>query len=167
MARPGVQAKARVPVFTPQEVEALSAYIASLGPGPSIPSLHDYDTSDLTAEQIAQGGEFFRTNCTACHNFAGSGGALPGGKYAPSLRGVDPKYIFEAMITGPQQMPIFSNKVLDPEQKRYIIGYLQTLDTQPNYGGAKLGAMGPVSEGLWGWGHRDRRAGAGHGLDRQ
>ena len=28
------------------------------------------------------GGEFFRTNCTACHNFAGMGGALPGGKYA-------------------------------------------------------------------------------------
>lgn len=152
VARPGTQAEARTPIFTPQEVAALSAYVASLGPGPAIPSVQDYGTAGLTDQQISQGGQFFRTNCTACHNFAGSGGALPNGRYAPSLLGVDPRIVYEAMITGPQSMPIFSDGVLKPQEKREIIGYLQTLDAQPGYGGNKLGSLGPVTEGLWGWG---------------
>jgi len=44
-----------------------------------------------------------------CHNFAGQGGALTQGKYAPSVMGVEPKHIYEAMITGPQAMPVFSD----------------------------------------------------------
>ncbi len=36
-------------------------------------------------------------------------------------------------------------------EKRQIIAYLNNLQTQPSYGGAKLGGLGPVSEGLWGW----------------
>jgi ubiquinol-cytochrome c reductase cytochrome c subunit len=151
-ARPGTQMEARKPVFTEQEIEALAEYVASLGPGPAIPSANDYDTAGLTPEQIAQGGQFFRTNCTACHNFNGAGGNLIDGRYAPSLLGVDKRIVYEAMITGPQQMPIFSDKVLKPLEKREIIAYLQTLHEQPGYGGAKLGGLGPVSEGLWGWG---------------
>ncbi len=150
-ARPGTQIDARTPVFNAEEVRALAAYVASLGPGPAIPAKDDYGTGGMTAEQISEGGQFFRTNCTACHNYAGSGGALLHGRYAPGLHGVNPRYIYEAMITGPQQMPIFSDQVLEPEQKREIIAYLQTLDAQPGYGGAKLGSLGPVTEGLWGW----------------
>ncbi len=152
MARPGTQAAARTPIFTDKEVEALAAYVASLGPGPAIPSANDYSTDGMTEEQIAQGGEFFRTNCTACHNFSGAGGALPNGRYAPSLLGVDPKYIYEAMITGPQSMPIFSDGVLKPQEKRQIIAYLETLKEQPGYGGSRLGSLGPITEGLWAWG---------------
>jgi quinol---cytochrome-c reductase cytochrome c subunit len=151
-ARPGTQMEARTPVFTAEEIRALSAYVASLGPGPAIPSKNDYDTQGLTAEQIAQGGQFFRTNCTACHNYTGSGGTLLHGRYAPSLLGVNPVYVYEAMLTGPQAMPIFSDGVLAPQEKREIIGYLQSLQDQPGYGGSKLGGLGPVSEGLWGWG---------------
>jgi ubiquinol-cytochrome c reductase cytochrome c subunit len=151
MAAPGVQADARPPQFSAHEVEELAAYIASLGPGPAIPSPAEYDPSGLTEEQIAQGGEFFRTNCTACHNFHGAGGALPGGKYAPTLMGVPPRYIYEAMLTGPQQMPSFSDGVLTPSEKREVIGYLKGLESQPHYGGASLGNMGPVTEGLFGW----------------
>ncbi len=151
LAAPGPQAAARHPVFSPQEVRAMAAYIATLGPGPSIPAADDYGTAGLTAEQVAEGGEFFRTNCTACHNYAGSGGALASGKYAPSLQGVDPRFIYEAMITGPQAMPIFSDGVLKPQEKRQIIAYLQTLQAQPGYGGSQLGSLGPVTEGLWGW----------------
>lgn len=151
MAQPGPQAQARTPIFDPGEVRALAAYVASLGPGPAIPTDSQYSTSGLTAEQIAEGGEFFRTNCTACHNFAGKGGALPNGKSAPSLIGVNPKYVIEAMLTGPQQMPKFSNGVIKPQEKREIIAYLQQLKSQPGYGGSKLGSLGPVTEGLWGW----------------
>jgi ubiquinol-cytochrome c reductase cytochrome c subunit len=152
LAVPGTQAQQRAPQFSSQEVRALAEYIATLGPGPAIPTEDEYDPNGLTDDQISQGGEFFRTNCTACHNFAGSGGALPDGRYAPAITGTDPKFIFEAMLTGPQQMPIFSNSVLKPQEKREIIGYLHALNDQPGYGGLKLGSLGPVSEGVWGWG---------------
>ena len=45
--------------------------------------------------------QLFKVNCAMCHNFAGSGGALTRGKYAPSLRNVSGKHIYEAMPTGP------------------------------------------------------------------
>lgn len=152
MAAPGVQAQARPPQFDAHEVQELAAYVATFGPGPAIPAASAYDPTGLTQDQISEGGEFFRTNCTACHNFHGSGGALPGGKYAPSLMGVNPRYIYEAMLTGPQQMPIFSDGVLTPQEKREVIGYLKAIQDQPKYGGASMGNLGPVTEGLWGWG---------------
>ena len=116
MARPGVQAPKKDVQYTDEEIAALAAYVASLGPGPAIPEPEAYDPETIPEEEreeaIVRGGEFFRTNCTACHNFAASGGALPGGKYAPSLKGVEPRHIYEAMLTGPQQMPVFSDGVL-------------------------------------------------------
>jgi ubiquinol-cytochrome c reductase cytochrome c subunit len=50
------------------------------------------------------------------------------GRFAPKLKGVTEKHIYEAMLTGPQQMPVFSNGVLTPEDKRDIIAYLKSLD---------------------------------------
>jgi ubiquinol-cytochrome c reductase cytochrome c subunit len=151
MARPGPQAEKKKVLYTPEEIRALSAYVGSLGPGPAIPDPSKYDTSDVDNEAVVRGGEFFRTNCTACHNFAAAGGALPGGKYAPSLDGVTNKHIYEALITGPQQMPVFSDEVLKPDEKRDIIAYLNSVREQPNYGGSNLGSYGPVSEGLFAW----------------
>jgi ubiquinol-cytochrome c reductase cytochrome c subunit len=151
LAQPGTQALEKPPVYDADEIEALAAYVASLGPGPSVPDPEDYDDSEATTEDIVRGGEFFRTNCTACHNFAGTGGALPRGRFAPSLKGVSEKHIFEAMLTGPQQMPVFSNEVLAPEDKRQIIAYLKKTEETPNYGGFTLGSLGPVSEGLFAW----------------
>lgn len=155
MARPGVQARKKPPVYTEEETRALSAFVASLGPGPAIPSEEQYNRDaipeDEREESVVRGGEFFRTNCTACHNFDGSGGALPGGKFAPSLEGVSDKHMYEAMLTGPQQMPVFSDDVLKPEQKRDIIAYVRSLQENPNYGGFSMGALGPVSEGFFGW----------------
>ncbi|HLL08725.1 MAG TPA: cytochrome c [Nocardioidaceae bacterium] len=151
MARPDTQAPQKPPQYDEEQIRALAAYVASLGPGPAIPRPGDYDISNVTEEQLVQGGEYFRTNCTACHNFAGAGGALPDGRYAPSLRGVEPKYFVEAMLTGPQQMPVFSDEVLSPQAKREIIAYVQHLHEQPNYGGVGGGSLGPVGEGMFGW----------------
>ncbi len=86
-----------------------------------------------------------------CHNFAGSGGALTRGKYAPSLYGVDGKYIYEAMLTGPQSMPVFNDTNLSPEAKASVIAYLKTTQNEPNVGGMNLGNLGPVSEGMFIW----------------
>ena len=116
-----------------------------------MPEASEYDTSEVDNEAVVRGGEFFRTNCTACHNFAAVGGALPGGKYAPSLRGVSDKHLYEAMLIGPQQMPVFSDEVMRPEDKRAIIAYLNDLEERPTQGGLALGGLGPVSEGLWAW----------------
>jgi ubiquinol-cytochrome c reductase cytochrome c subunit len=151
LARPEAQAPVKPNRYTPEEVAALEAYVATLGPGPDVPAPAQYDPSGVSEEDVARGGELFRTNCSACHNFEGAGGALPGGKYAPSLFGVSNQHIYEAMLTGPQQMPVFSDGVMRPEDKRAIIAYLNTLHAEPNEGGLNLGGLGPVSEGLWGW----------------
>jgi ubiquinol-cytochrome c reductase cytochrome c subunit len=151
LARPGAQAPKKKVVYSQDEISKLAAYVASLGPGPAVPSASDYDTKNVDNASVVRGGEFFRTNCTACHNFAAAGGALPGGKYAPSLNGVSNKHIFEALLTGPQQMPVFSNGVLKPSEKKDIIAYLNSVRGAPKYGGSNLGSYGPVSEGLFGW----------------
>ena len=151
MAQNTQQAPKKPPVYDDEEVEALAAYVASLAPGPAIPGPEYYDTSDVTEEELVRGGEFFRTNCTACHNSVGAGGALGGGRYAPALDGVEGVHIAEAMITGPQQMPVFSDETISPEDKRNIIAYLQEIQEQPNNGGLKLGGVGPVSEGGIAW----------------
>ena len=155
MANPGQQAPRKEPVYNDEEIAALAAYVASLAPGPAIPSADDYSIDGLSEEEreeaIARGGQIFLTNCTACHNFNGAGGAMPRGGYAPTLHGVEPKYIYEAMLTGPQTMPTFSNGNLSPEEKRDVIAYLGSLEETPEYGGFGLGGLGPVSEGLFAW----------------
>lgn len=55
------------------------------------------------------------------------------------------------MITGPQQMPVFSDSTLTPDDKRDIIAYVEELKTAPNPGGQDLGSLGPVTEGLFAW----------------
>jgi ubiquinol-cytochrome c reductase cytochrome c subunit len=147
----GAQIARKDPVYTPEQTRALAAYVASLSPGPAIPTKEEYDASGIEGEALVRGGELWRTNCTACHNYNAAGGALPKGKYAPSLEGVSDKHMYEAMLTGPQQMPAFSDQTMTPEDKRQIIAYVKSLHEQPNYGGLSLGYIGPVSEGLFGW----------------
>jgi ubiquinol-cytochrome c reductase cytochrome c subunit len=155
MAQPGAQAEPKEAVYDDGEIADLAAFVASLGPGPAIPDESDYSLEGMDEDQrrdaIARGGQIFLTNCTACHNFAGSGGAMPRGGQAPKIRGVEPKHIYEAMLTGPQSMDTFSNGNLPPDAKRDVIAYLEALDEQPGYGGFGLGSLGPVSEGMFAW----------------
>jgi ubiquinol-cytochrome c reductase cytochrome c subunit len=149
MADMSTQAMRKKPLYNAAETAALAAYVASLAPGPEIPSESslNYERDGNTAE----GGELFRNNCAMCHNFAGQGGALTQGKYAPTLMGVEPKHIYEAMVTGPQSMPVFSDKTLTPAEKLSIIKWIKFAENEPNLGGASLGRVGPVTEGLLGW----------------
>ncbi len=148
LAAPEAQAPRKDPLYTQEEIAALAAYVATLGPGPVNPTEEELN---LEEANLAEGGEIFRTNCTQCHNFAGSGGALTNGQYAPSLMNATPEQIWQAMVTGPQQMPVFSNETITPEDKRNLIAYVQSLKTEPNPGGLDLGRLGPVTEGLFLW----------------
>ena len=149
MADMSTQAMRKDPVYSPEEVAALAAYVASLAPGPEIPGdeLLNYERDG----SVAEGGELFRNNCAMCHNFAGQGGALTQGKYAPTVMGVEPVHIYEAMITGPQSMPVFSDKTITPEEKLSIIKWIKFAESEPALGGASLGRVGPVTEGLLVW----------------
>ena len=156
-AQPGQQLPRKEKVFSQDEIDALAAYVASLGPGPAVPDESDYSLEGLSEEErqeaISRGGQIFLTNCTACHNYTGSGGAMPRGGYAPKILGVEPRYVYEAMLTGPQTMPSFANGNLTPEEKRDVIAYLQSLDENPDYGGFGLGGLGPHQNVIAAHGH--------------
>ena len=147
LAQSGPQAEKKPAQFTAEQIVALYSFVASKAPGPGLP-----EAKYLTGKgDVASGGELFRINCAMCHNVAGAGGALTGGKYAPALDGVSALHIYEAMITGPQNMPVFSDLNISPEDKANIISYLKYLDATPSVGGFNLGSLGPVSEGLFIW----------------
>ncbi|WNI15180.1 cytochrome bc1 complex diheme cytochrome c subunit [Actinacidiphila sp. ITFR-21] len=148
--QPGAQIEKHPVIYTQAQIDQLAAYVASFGPGPAVPTKDQYSPSGADS---AKGGELFRTNCSQCHNFVGKGGALTSGKFAPSLKGVDPKHIYEAMQTGPQNMPSFPDSTMPQDTKADIIAYLKAVDSadSPNPGGFTLGSIGPVSEGLFGW----------------
>lgn len=147
MAKQEAQAERKEPMFTPEEATAIAAYIQSIGGGPEAP---DNDVlADMVAEaDVAAGGDLFRVNCSSCHGFATGGGALSSGKYAPSLAGVPADQIYEAMLTGPQNMPVFGDNQLSPEEKAQIIAYIEYLNTDQDPGGWGLGRFGPATEGL-------------------
>jgi ubiquinol-cytochrome c reductase cytochrome c subunit len=148
LAAPGPQGQQKAVQFDDEEIRQLAAYVASLAPGPAVPGA-EYATAE--GGNPARGGEIFRVNCAMCHNFAGAGGALTRGKFAPSLDGVSPQHIYEAMITGPQSMPVFNDANITPESKRDIIAYLKAIEQEPHASGSSLGNLGPVPEGLFVW----------------
>lgn len=149
MRAPSIQAPRDDKVkFTPEQITKIGAYVASLAPGPAVPS---DEMVDPAKGDITKGGELFRVNCAMCHNFHGAGGALTRGKYAPSLEGVAPKDIYMAMETGPQSMPVFADTNLTPEAKRDIIAFVTEINATPKAGGLTLGNLGPVSEGFFVW----------------
>lgn len=148
LAAPGAQAPQKAVQYTDEQIAAMSAYIASLAPGPAIPTAEQLDFAEA---DLGVGGELFRANCSQCHQAAGGGGALTEGKYAPSLMEATPQEIYEAMLTGPQNMPVFADTTLTVEDKQGIIAYINYLQEGSDPGGASLGRLGPVTEGLFLW----------------
>jgi ubiquinol-cytochrome c reductase cytochrome c subunit len=132
-------------VFSNQEILDIADYIQSLGGGPEIPTPAQVSTAGANT---ALGSQLFMANCAQCHGFAGDGGALTYGKFAPSLTQATPTQIYTAMLTGPEAMPVFGDGALTPQAKRDIIAYITETRTEPNPGGLSLGRIGPVTEGL-------------------
>jgi ubiquinol-cytochrome c reductase cytochrome c subunit len=147
------QAMRKAAIFDEAQVDALGAYVQSMGGGPLTPRDANGQISDksLLGNDLARGGDLFRLNCASCHNFTGRGGALSSGKYAPVLDPATPAQIYTAMVTGPQNMPKFSERQLSPDEKKDIIAYVRAMSETPDPGGYGLGGFGPASEGMAIW----------------
>jgi ubiquinol-cytochrome c reductase cytochrome c subunit len=143
----GPQAPQKPVQFTQDQILAISAWVQSTSPGPTFPSDEVLDGEG----NVSHGAELFRINCAMCHNVAAAGGALTEGKYAPGLQGTSALHMYAAMVTGPQNMPVFSDMNLSLEEKRDIISALLFIQENQSPGGFSLGSLGPVSEGLFIW----------------
>ncbi|GGH40250.1 cytochrome bc1 complex diheme cytochrome c subunit [Microbacterium album] len=147
MQRQDVQAPQKPVQFTDEQILAMANFVQSVAPGPDFPADHYLDGGG----DVSRGAELFRINCAMCHNVAAAGGALTEGKYAPDIQNTSALHIYAAMVTGPQNMPVFNDMNLTPEDKRDIISALLYQQEMPAPGGFTLGSLGPVSEGLFIW----------------
>jgi ubiquinol-cytochrome c reductase cytochrome c subunit len=151
LARQEAQAQPKPPIWQGDElrrnVAALSAYIQELGGGPQMPP-----GTDLAATGegvVGRGGELYRINCSSCHAYAGGGGALSNGASAPTLLEATDRQIYAAMLSGPQNMPVFGDSQLTPQEKAEVIAYIRHLQEDGDPGGVfDLGRIGPATEGV-------------------
>ena len=145
LAAGAVQADRKDPKYSIAEVDQLAAFIQTFGGGPQLPA------GSLTDGSLQEGGELFRLNCASCHNFAGSGGGLSYGKYAPPLEPASARVIYAAMLAGPESMPRYTDSHLSVEEKKAIVNYARYITSSAQPGGNDLGRAGPVPEGLVIW----------------
>jgi ubiquinol-cytochrome c reductase cytochrome c subunit len=140
---PGSQATRKPPAFQEREIQALVAFVASLGNGPAIPEPR------IDLHLLSDGQRLYIANCAPCHGATANGGAVGGGALAPPLDRATSVEVAEAMLIGPGEMPVFT--ALAPTDRDAIVTYLDELRTAPNPGGFSIGGIGPVPEGFVAW----------------
>lgn len=139
------QPSRKEPVYDADQRAALVAYVSTLGQGPPIPDV------DPARGDLPLGQQLYTANCAACHNSAGSGGALGQAIYAPSLQPATALQVAEAVRVGPGAMPGFNEQQLDQHQLDSVVLYVTHLQDPQDRGGFALGRVGPVPEGLVAW----------------
>jgi ubiquinol-cytochrome c reductase cytochrome c subunit len=139
------QPRRKDPAYDADEIDALVAYVGTLGDGPAVPDI-DVDSGDL-----AEGGELFRANCQACHSASGSGGALSYGHAASRLGPATPSEVGAAVRTGPGEMPVFGSDAINDTQLDSLARYVEYLDDPDDPGGLPIGRTGPIPEGFVAW----------------
>lgn len=133
------------PAYSPEQIDALVAYVDTLGDGPDVPDV------SIEGADVAEGGVVFRANCQACHSAFGSGGALSYGRSAPNLHSSEPTEVGAAVRAGPGQMPVFGPEAISDEGLDDLAAYVDLLRSPPNEGGLQIGRNGPVPEGFVIW----------------
>jgi len=132
------------PRFGNGEIEALDAYVGSLGEGPPIPRVEPARGS------LREGMEMFTDSCAGCHGIGAKGGVAIGG-YAPPLGEATPTQVGEAIRVGPYLMPRFSEETITPAQLDSLARYVELTQHPDDAGGFGIGHIGPVPEGLVAW----------------
>ena len=144
LRRNGVQPHRSRPLLGPAQIDALVAYVASLGKGPAIP------TPRPDRGSLSQGQRLFAERCAGCHQIVAAGGyvtdAVP-----PSLHDATDTQIAEAVRIGPYVMPAFSRSSISDAQLDSIVRYVDYTKHPDDRGGWSLGHVGPVPEGLATW----------------
>ena len=143
--RPRSQAERKRVAYSPAQIRQLVAYVASLAPGPAVPTI-DPATGDL-----AEGNHLYANNCAPCHSSAAAGGALGHAVYAPPLNRATPKQVAEAVRIGPGAMPVFGPEAIDDHHLASIVRYVGYLHHPDDRGGLGLGHLGPIPEGFVAW----------------
>jgi ubiquinol-cytochrome c reductase cytochrome c subunit len=133
------------PAYDDSEIEALVAYVESLGDGPPIPDV------EVAEADVAAGGEVFRANCQPCHSASGSGGALSYGRAAPRLSDSTPTQVGAALRVGPGQMPVFGPETISDAEMDDLAAYVRYLQDPEDPGGLPIGRTGPIPEGFVAW----------------
>lgn len=131
-------------LLSDKEIRSLVNYVASLGPGPGIPS------SDPAAGNLSMGQQLFAQHCAGCHQIAGRGGFVTGAR-VPELQTVPAVQIAEAVRVGPYLMPRFSEQEISDAQLSDIVRYVLSMRHPDNRGGWSIGNIGPIPEGLVTW----------------
>jgi ubiquinol-cytochrome c reductase cytochrome c subunit len=132
------------PFYTPRELDALVAFVASLGRGPRVPAVHPERGS------VAEGLHTFTRFCAGCHQIVGRGGVVVGGS-APALDRATPTQIAEAVRIGPYLMPRFGPRLLSDREVDSLVRYIEYARHPQDPGGWSLGRIGPVPEGAVAW----------------
>lgn len=141
---PGRQPLRERPAYDRAEIDALVAYVASLGPGPAIPEV------DPARGDVSDGQRAFTSNCAPCHQAVGRGGVIVGG-FSPPLREATPTQVGEAVRVGPYLMPPFDEHRIDRHTLDSIARYLEYTRRPDDRGGWGLFEIGPVPEGMVAW----------------
>jgi len=132
--------------YRDDQIRALVDYTAGFVTGPAV-----VPPPDTSAADLGRGGELYRLQCSACHQMAGSGGALAYGAVGPALDQATPREVVEAMRTGPGNMPIFDRSVIGDVEAVDVAAYVEYLRDPQDPGGSNLWHLGPVPEGLVAW----------------
>jgi ubiquinol-cytochrome c reductase cytochrome c subunit len=144
LPRIGLQPRRSHVFLTEPQIEALTAYVASLGTGPAVPKPHP-ERGDL-----GRGLHLFTEHCAGCHQVAAEGGLVTGA-VAPALSDATPTQIAEAVRIGPYVMPRFSPSQISSAELDSIIAYVEYAKDPSDRGGWAIGRIGPVPEGLVTW----------------
>ena len=143
---PNDQPTRQAPKFSPDQIDAIVAYVTAIAPGgPTIPGV------DPSKGTLPEGMQVFLNNCASCHGAGATGDSVGGGQIAPDLTPADPTQIGEAIRTGPGVMPKFGPNTITDEELNSVARYLFSLrdnDTDSYRGGLQLGRVGPVVEGF-------------------
>jgi quinol---cytochrome-c reductase cytochrome c subunit len=138
----------RKPAFSADDIRAIVEYASGFGAGgPRIPAVRP--------DNVQLGQTLYLDNCAACHSATGAGGALTNGDFAPDLSKATPTQVGEAIRVGPGLMPAYGETGLTGQEVGAIADYVRTLQGEhgrTDRGGLPLGRIGPVTEGLIGWG---------------
>jgi len=140
----GAEPRRSTVLFSEDEIRALVAYVASLGPGPAIPTPHPERGS------LSDGRRLFTQRCAGCHQVVAEGGFVTGAR-VPPLEDATPVEIAEAVRIGPYVMPAFSKRAIDDRQLDSIIRYVGYAKHPDDRGGWSIGHIGPVPEGIVTW----------------